>query len=149
MKSTNRLPISIWLIILLIGCAFSFPIIPWAGGQNNLTLDFDDSDPVEYRALIMEINYEKAQLVVAEDPIWVVDLLIGEQRFATRVIDAKERPQPLSSFKPGDMVFVQGFKNSDGVVFAALIQKIKFNKEKVEQTPNVRPKHKKDRKSQM
>ena len=125
MKPMNRLLISIWMIIFLIGCAALFPIKPWAAEPKSLTLDFDNSDPVEYQARIMEIDYEKAQLVVAEAPILVVDLMVGGKRFATQVTDAKGKPKPLASFKAGDMVLIQGFKSSDGVVFASLIQKLK------------------------
>jgi len=135
MKPIKRLLISVWMIILLIGCAAFFPIKPWAAETKSLTLDFDNSDPVEYHARIMEIDYEKAQLVVAEDPILVVDLMVRGERFATQVTDANGKPKPLASFKAGDMVLIQGFKNSDGVVFASLIQDLILKKRKVKQVP--------------
>ena len=143
MKPMNRLLISAWLIILLIGCLAIFPIKPWAAEPKSLTLDFDGSDPVEYQARIMEIDYEKAQLVVAEDLILIVDLPVGRERFATRVTDANGEPKPLASFKPGDMVFIQGFKNADGIVFAAVIQKLILKKEKIKYVPKTRKKRKK------
>ena len=142
MKPKNRLPISVWLIILMIGCAAIFPIKLRAAESKSLTLDFDDSDPVEYHARIMEIDYEKAQLVVAEDPILVVDLLVRGERFATQVTDARGKPKPLASFKAGDMVLIQGFKNSDGVVFASLIQDLILKKGKVQHAPKDRQKRK-------
>jgi hypothetical protein len=131
------------MIILLIGCAAIFPIKPWAAEPKSLTLDFDDSDPVEYQARIMEIDYEKAQLVVAEDPILIVDLMVAGERLATRVTDANGKPKPLAFFKAGDMVFIQGFKNADGVVFAAVIQKIILKKGKIKYVPKTRQKRKK------
>ena len=143
MKPNNRLPIAVWLIILMIGCAAIFPIKPWAAEPKSLTLDFDNSDPVEYQARIMEIDYEKAQLVVAEDLILVVDLLVRGERFATQVTDAKGKPKPLAAFKAGDMVLVQGFKNADGVVFATVIQNLKLKKENVKHIPKARQKRKK------
>jgi hypothetical protein len=131
------------MIILLIGCAAIFPIKPWAAEPKSLTLDFDASDPVEYQARIMEIDYEKAQLVVAEDPILIVDLMVAGERLATRVTDANGKPKPLAFFKAGDMVFIQGFKNADGVVFAAVIQKIILKKGKIKYVPKTRQKRKK------
>jgi hypothetical protein len=116
------------MIILLIGWAVIFPIKPAAAESKSLTFDVDNSAPVEYQARIMEIDYEKAQLVVAEDPILVVDLMVEGKRFTTQVTDAKGKPKSLASFKAGDMVLIQGFKNSDGVVFASLIQKLKLKK---------------------
>ena len=147
MKPMNRLLISVWMIILLIGCAAIFPIKPWAAEPKSLTLDFDNSDPVEYQARIMEIDYEKAQLVVAEDLILIVDLPVGRERFATRVTDANGKPKPLASFQVGDTVLIQGFKNSDGIVFAWLIQDLKLKKAKVKYVPKARHKRKKRPKS--
>jgi hypothetical protein len=116
------------MIIFLIGCAALFPVKPWAAESKSLILDFDNSDPVEYQAHIMEIDYEKAQMVVAEDLILVVDLMIRGKQFATQVTDAKGKPKSLASFKVGDMVLIQGFKSPDGVVFASLIQKLRLKK---------------------
>jgi hypothetical protein len=86
-------------------------------------LDFDQSDPVELRARIMEIDHEKAQLVVAEEVIFVVDFMMGEHRFFTEVVDGEGNPHILESFNEGDSVLVKGFRTSDGVVFASLLQK--------------------------
>ena len=143
MKTINRLSISVWMIILLLGAAAILPMKPWAAEPKPLTIDFDNSDPVEYQARIMEIDVEKAQLVVAEDLILVVDLLVRGERFATRVTDSNGIPKPLAAFKPGDMVLVQGFKNADGVVFATLIQDLELKKEKVNPVPKARKKRKK------
>jgi hypothetical protein len=98
--------------------------------EKNLHLDFDSSDPVEFNARIMEINHEKAELVVAEEVIYVVDIMIGEQRFFTEVTDAEGNPNGFESFNEGDIVWVRGFKTSDGVVFASLLQKAQKQRKK-------------------
>ena len=143
MRSMNRLWISVWMVILLIGWAVIFPIKPAAAESKSLTLDFDNSDPVEYHARIMEIDYENAQLVVAEDPILVVDFTVRGERFATQVTDAGGKPKPLASFRVGDTVLIQGFKNSDGIVFAWLIQDLILKKAKVKYLPKARHKRNK------
>ena len=94
-------------------------------------LDFDNSDPVELRAKIMEIDHEKAQLVVAEEVILVVDFMIGEHRFFTEVTDAEGNPHIFESFNEGDYVLVKGFKNADGVVLASLLQKDKKQRKRI------------------
>ena len=142
MKSTHRLWISVWMIILLIGCGAVLPIRSRAAEPKLSAFDFEICAPVEFQARIMEIDYEKAQLVVAEDPILVVDFMVEGKRFATRVIDANGKPKPLASFRAGDMVHIQGFKNSDGFVFAALIQKLILEKGKIRTVPQARRKRK-------
>ena len=142
MKSTHRLWISVWMIILLIGCGAVLPIRSRAAEPKLSAFDFEICAPVEFQARIMEIDYEKAQLVVAEDPILVVDFMVEGKRFATRVIDANGKPKRLASFRAGDMVHIQGFKNSDGVVFAALIQKLISEKGKIRTVPKARRKRK-------
>lgn len=114
-----------WLRIALVCCIVLLTLRPCESSEIKLALDFDASDPVEYRGRIMEINYAKAQLVVAEETILVVDLMVGNHRLTTEVSDDSGNLKPFEFFKRGDIVLVQGFKNADGVVFAALLQKLK------------------------
>jgi hypothetical protein len=130
MKYMYGLNKSGWLAIALVCCAVLLPLKPCESSEIKLHLDFDRSDPVEYRGRIMEINHEKAQLVVAEDTILVVDLMVGNYRLVTEVTDDSGNLTPLEFFERGDMVVVQGFKNEDGVVFASLLQKLKSNQAK-------------------
>jgi hypothetical protein len=110
--------------------------LPGTAEEKNLHLDFDNSDPVEFNARIMEINHKKAELVVAEEVIYVVDIMIGEQRFFTEVTDAEGNPNGFESFNEGDIVLVRGFKTSDGVVFASLLQKAKKQRKKTRPKDN-------------
>jgi len=128
MRSTVRFKISLGVVLacyVLLFCP-----LPGTAEEKNLHLDFDNSDPVEFNARIMEINHEKAELVVAEEVIYVVDIMIGEQRFFTEVTDAEGNPNGFESFNEGDIVLVRGFKTSDGVVFASLLQKAKKQRKK-------------------
>mgnify|MGYP003574307295 CR=1 FL=1 len=121
-----------WLHIALVCCLVLLTLRPCESSEIKMALDFDASDPVEYRGRIMEIDPAKAELVVAEETILVVDLMVGNDRLITAVTDDAGNLKPLESFKRGDMVLVQGFKNEDGVVFAALLQKLKSNRGKHE-----------------
>ncbi len=116
---------TMWLGIVFVCCTIIFIAMPCKAEEKVLKLDFDNSDPIELKAHIMEINHEKAQLVVAEETILVVDFMIGEHRFFTEVTDSNGNPRALESFKVGEVVVIEGFKTSDGVVFASLLQKAK------------------------
>ena len=116
---------TMWLGIVFVCCTIIFIAMPCQAEEKALKLDFDSSDPIELNAHIMEINHEKAQLVVAEETILVVDFMIGEHRFFTEITDSKGNPRALESFKVGEVVVIEGFKTSDGVVFASLLQKAK------------------------
>jgi len=85
---------------------------------------FDDCDPFEARALIMEVHGKKAQIVAAEQTIYVVNLSLGDQRLITELTDADGKGMDFESFRRGQWVYVKGFKHIDGGVVASLIQKI-------------------------
>jgi len=139
MKYMYGLHKSGWVRIALVCCVVVLLTLrPCESSEIKMALDFDASDPVEYRGRIMEINYAKAQLVVAEETILVVDLMVGAHRLTTEVADNAGNLIPLESFKRGDTVLVRGFKNADGIVFAALLQELKSRqgKHKTEITGN-------------
>ncbi len=85
---------------------------------------FDDCDPFEARALIMEVHGKKAQLVAAEQTIYVVNLNLGDQQLITELTDADGNRMDFGSFRQGEWVYVKGFKHIDGGVVASLVQKI-------------------------
>ena len=130
MKIMFNMMNSVWLGIVLACSIVMFPLSPCHASEKQLNLDFDTSDPVEYRARIMEINPDKAQLVVAEETILVVDFMNGAHRFATEVTDDAGNSKPFASFQRGDIFVIKGFKNADGYVFASLVQKVEIRKVK-------------------
>ena len=85
---------------------------------------FDDCDPFEARALIMEVHGKKAQFVAAEQTIYVVNLSLGDQHLITELTDADGNRMDFGSFMQGEWVYVKGFKHIDGGVVASLVQKI-------------------------
>jgi hypothetical protein len=85
---------------------------------------FDDCDPFEARALIMEVHGKKAQFVAAEQTIYVVNLSLGDERLITELTDADGNRMDFGSFRQGEWVYVKGFRHIDGGVVASLVQKI-------------------------
>jgi len=122
MDYTNRIKKSLWLAMLVVCCAVVIPMNPCESSEPTFNFDFDISDPVEFRARIMTINYAKAQLIVGEQTIHVVDLISGEQRFTTTLKNAKDEAVTLELFQKGDLVLVEGLKQPDGSVIAYIIQ---------------------------
>ena len=124
MNYSNRLKKSLWLAILLACWAVVIPMKPCDAAEPTFNFDFDISDPVEYRARIMTINFAKAQLIVGEHTIQVVDIISGEQRFTTALKNAKDEAVALQLFQKGDLVLIQGLKQPDGSIIASIIQKL-------------------------
>ena len=85
---------------------------------------FDDCDPFEARALIMAVNGKKAQLVAAEQVIYVVNIDLGGQHLITELTDPQGNRMDFSAFSRGQWVYVKGFKHIDGGVVASLVQRI-------------------------
>lgn len=85
---------------------------------------FDDCDPFEARALIMAVHGKKAQFVAAEQTIYVVNASLGDEVLITELTDADGNHMDFGSFRPGQWVYVKGFKHIDGGVVASLVQKI-------------------------
>ena len=85
---------------------------------------FDDCDPFEARALIMEVRSNRAQFVAAEQTIYVVNARFGNERLITELAVADGKRMDFESFRQGEWVYVKGFKHIDGGVVASLVQKI-------------------------
>jgi hypothetical protein len=85
---------------------------------------FDDCDPFEARALIMEVHGKKSQFVAAEETIYVMNATFDDQPLITELTDADGNRMDFSSFQTGEWVYVKGFKHMDGGVVASLVQKI-------------------------
>ena len=111
-----------WCVIIGIGLL----VCPVGGMASDLfqKFEFDRCDPVEYRALIMEVHPERGQLIVAEESIYVVDRVLDNVQFKTSLIDAYGNPLSLQNLEVGQHVLVLGFKSPDGGVVASLIQQI-------------------------
>ncbi len=108
---------------LFIGIALlMLPANTIAGNDILQNFSFDDCDPFEARALVMEVHGKKAQLVAAEQTIYVVDMRLGDQRLITEITDAEGNQTDFGSLIRGQWVHVKGFKHINGGVVASLVQ---------------------------
>ncbi len=112
-------------LCLSIGVALMLlPANSIAGNDIFQDFSFDDCDPFEARARIMAVHGKKAQLVAAEQTIYVVDMSLGEQRLITEITDAQGNPTDIGSLNSGQWVLIKGFQHIKGWVVASLIQRI-------------------------
>ena len=115
---------------LVCGCliiGFGLMMLPAnSAAETNILnhFSFDDCDPFEARALIMAVHGKKAQFVAAEQTIYVVNSSLGDEPLITELTDADGNHMDFGSFRPGQWVYVKGFKHIDGGVVASLVQKI-------------------------
>jgi hypothetical protein len=89
-----------------------------------VNFSFDDCDPFEARAVIMDIIPNKGQIIAAEQTIYVVDMPLGDQRITTEMTDANGRHMDFGSLSRGQWIHVKGFKHIDGGVVASWVQRI-------------------------
>jgi hypothetical protein len=113
------------LMVLILGMGIlMFPTYAPAESDILKNFSFDDCDPFEARALIMAVNGKKAQLIAAEQIIYVVDLNLGDQHLITELTDPDGNRMDFSDFSRGQWVYVKGFRHIDGGVVASLVQRI-------------------------
>jgi hypothetical protein len=113
------------LMVLILGIGILMLSVSALAESDILkNFSFDDCDPFEARARIMAVNGKKAQLVAAEQIIYVVDLNFGDHHLITELTDAKGNHTDFSAFSRGQWVYIKGFKHIDGGVVASLVQRI-------------------------
>ena len=105
-----------FLIILL------WPLVSGASPELILDRDLDAADPIEFSSRIMEIDYGKAVLVVAEYTVLTVDLIIEDKQYTTRVTGPQGKVISFDSLHTGQKVLVRGLKLADGRVVASMVQ---------------------------
>jgi hypothetical protein len=115
---------AVWLVLVIGMAILMLPINSTAESNFLTNFSFDDCDPFEARARIMGVNGQKAQLLAAEQIIYVVDLSFGDQHLITELTDADGKRMDFGAFNQGQWVYVKGFKHIDGGVVASLVQRI-------------------------
>jgi hypothetical protein len=121
---SNRFRIIAGLLLILGFGALLLPANSHAERNILENFSFDDCDPFEARAIVMDIFPNKGQFIAAEQIIYVVDMPIGDERLTTEMTDAKGRHLDFGSFRRGQWIHVKGFKHIDGGVVASWVQKI-------------------------
>jgi hypothetical protein len=120
----NSLKKAFCLGLMFVICMLIYPANTSAESDILKDFSFDDCDPFEARALIMDVNRKKAQLVAAEQTIYVVDLNFGDQHLITELTDPEGNHMDFGAFSQGQWVYVKGFKHIEGGVVASLVQRI-------------------------
>lgn len=120
----NRCKIFVGLLLFLGVGVLLVPVTSYAERSILKNFSFDDCDPFEARAIVMDIVPAKGQFIAAEQTIYVVDMPIGDQRLTTEMMDANGRRLDFGSLRRGQWIHVKGFKHIDGGVVASWVQKI-------------------------
>ena len=84
---SNRYKIIVGLLLILGFGTLLLPVNSHAGRNILTNFSFDDCDPFEARAIVMDVFPNKQQLIAAEQTIYVVDMPIGDQRLITEITD--------------------------------------------------------------
>ena len=95
------------------------------------TIDFDECEPFQVRARIMEIRPEKGIIIVAEREIKQLDVEVGGRLIRTAFLNMEGKPVPWNAFRAGQHVMVKGLLHSDGYVAAFEVQQIEKPQEKM------------------
>ncbi len=122
-KMSKRLKAIRWMLILGIGILM-LPIYSTAESNQFKNFSFDDCEPFQARARIMDVNGKMAHLIAAEQTIYVVNWNLGDQHLVTELTDADGEPMDFGSLRRGQWIWVKGFKHIDGGVVASLVQRI-------------------------
>ena len=120
----SRYKKAVWLVLIFGMGILMLPINCPAEANFLTNFSFDDCDPFEARARIMEVDGKKALLVAAEQTIYVVDWRFKDQHLTTELSDADGDPLDFGSLRCGQWIHVKGFKHIDGAVVASMIQQI-------------------------
>lgn len=80
------------------------------------------SGPFELTSRIMDVDPGKNMLIVAENEIYVVDIMVGTEHLLTVLAGAEGGAVSFESFVRGQTVLVRGLQLPDGRVIAELIQ---------------------------
>ncbi|MGD9057512.1 MAG: hypothetical protein PVG40_15580 [Desulfobacterales bacterium] len=110
---------------LILGFSiFGLPINCPAESSLTENFSFDDCDPFQARARIMEVNAQRAELVAAEETIHVVNWSFDDRQLTTELMDVDGDPLDFGSLRQGQWILVKGFRHIEGGVIASLIQRI-------------------------
>ena len=118
MNKTYQLKRWIWVVLavnLIMNC---FAVAGWAESSAISPSDIEYSDPFKLTASIMEIDYGSQMLIVAENKIFVVDVMVGAEYINTLLSDADGNTIQFESLDRGQTIAVTGMKLPDGRVIA-------------------------------
>jgi hypothetical protein len=87
-------------------------------------IDFNECEPYQVRAQIMDRHPENGTIVVAEREIRALDVTAGGKPIKTEFLTLDGKPESPGAFAVGQYVWVKGVLHPDGFVAAFVVQKI-------------------------
>jgi hypothetical protein len=87
-------------------------------------IDFNECEPYQIRAKIMDLHPENGTIVVAEREIRALDVVAGGKPIKTEFLTMDGKLESPSDFSVGQYVWVKGVLHPDGFVAAFVVQKI-------------------------
>ena len=120
-KKTNK---KVFLLGMVMAVMLGFFYPNHSAAVSGLTIDPDAMEEVEINALIMEVNTIKSYMIVAEKRFDISEFKMGGKAYKTSLLDKQGNAVQLNAFKEGQRVLVRGFKLTDGVTVAEIIQEV-------------------------
>jgi len=133
-KNIRRILAGIVLVLAAVGLGLS-PVDAAEKESNAFAtrvtaIDFDECEPYQVRAKIMELHPENGTIVVAEKEIRAMDVTAGGNSIKTDFLTLDGKPELPSAFSVGQYVWIKGVLHPDGFVAAFVVQKIVKPQEK-------------------
>lgn len=111
--------------ILFFVILAAYIIIPAAfSAEPDFPKDWGNLEPYELHSIVMTANYAEHYLIIGEQRIDLIDIKSGADRYRTMIRNSQEKTIPFQSLHKGNMVFVRGFKLSDGHIMAREIYRL-------------------------
>jgi hypothetical protein len=113
------------LCILFFVILVAYVICPTAfSAEPAIPKDWGNSEPCELHSIVMEVSQAERYLIVGEQRIDLIDMKSGVERFRTMIRNSQGKAIPLLSLHKGNMVFVRGFRLTDGRIMAREIYRL-------------------------
>lgn len=93
-------------------------------------IGFEECEPFQVRAKVMEVRPERETFVVAEREICEMDLITGSGRQQTTYYDISGKPEEKHPYRVGQYLFVKGYLLPTGNVAALEVRAIEKPQEK-------------------
>ena len=93
-------------------------------------IGFEDCEPFQVRAKVMEVRHERGTFVVAEREICEMDVVTGNGRQQTTYYDLTGKAEAKRHYRVGQYLLVKGYLMPAGNVAAIEVREIEQPKEK-------------------
>ena len=122
MNNVHLLKRCLWTIFAAALLVYGCPNQSRAAAPSITPEELEYSGPFEMTGRIMDIDHGKNMLILAENKIYVVDLMVGAEHLMTMISDADGGALAFEALDRGQTVLVRGLQLPDGRVIAELIQ---------------------------